>query len=231
MGNSQRTKQAVTLPMAINRLRDLIVDEDALSFEKRSELLDLLTKVNWEYLGVLKLLGRVQEENLRLKQSVGLDTLTGLYNREAFERAVKAMLLHRAEDTWVALCVGDLRNFKQFNDQFGHQQGDEILKQVARALKHAQRRVDFLARWGGDEFCFFLMSLKSPKQGYEIVQRFKERVDSISVIDVGVVCVEPGYNVPYEELFTHADRIMYEAKRLQSREVQMERLVHSVPEN
>ena len=85
------------------------------------------------------------------------DPLTGLLNHRAFHKKLEeeADRAHRTGER-VALAVIDLDNFKFFNDAYGHLVGDEVLKQVARAITRSSRSYDALARYGGDEFALLL---------------------------------------------------------------------------
>jgi diguanylate cyclase (GGDEF)-like protein len=81
------------------------------------------------------------------------DPLTGLANRRAFDRTLAELSL---TGTPGALIVLDLDNFKQVNDRYGHQRGDQLLRDVARATRGRVRAGDLVARLGGDEFAVVL---------------------------------------------------------------------------
>jgi diguanylate cyclase (GGDEF)-like protein len=81
------------------------------------------------------------------------DPLTGLANRRAFDRALAEL---SGTDQPGALIVLDLDNFKQVNDRYGHQRGDELLRSVAREIRRRIRGGDLVARLGGDEFAIVL---------------------------------------------------------------------------
>lgn len=99
------------------------------------------------------------ENNLRsaeLSYSASHDPLTGLYNRAAYESALKA-----ADKRSIAILVIDVDKFKDFNDRYGHDVGDEVLRRVARELKKAFRSEDHISRIGGDEFCVIMKNADS----------------------------------------------------------------------
>ncbi len=82
------------------------------------------------------------------------DALTGVGNaRRLAERLDYELARHRRHERRLALCVLDLDGFKAVNDRFGHPAGDEVLRDVARALARATREQDTVVRQGGDEFC------------------------------------------------------------------------------
>jgi two-component system, cell cycle response regulator len=82
-----------------------------------------------------------------------VDTLTGLANRRLCEAALEKEI-GRADrfDEPFSLVVGDIDDFKNVNDRYGHQTGDEVLKEFARALQETVRDIDLAGRWGGEEF-------------------------------------------------------------------------------
>lgn len=96
------------------------------------------------------------------------DHLTGVANRKAFDAHIKEMTnLALEEKTEVSLLLIDIDHFKQFNDQYGHMIGDEVLKIVAKALTDSVRGKDIVARYGGEEFAVILPA--TPLKGGLIV--------------------------------------------------------------
>jgi diguanylate cyclase (GGDEF)-like protein len=96
----------------------------------------------------------LEQANLQLLRSADLDALTGLLNRRGLHR--------RIEQDWSQwpqrqlLVIADIDHFKQFNDQYGHHVGDEVLQECARRLSALLGPNDLLARWGGEEFLWLL---------------------------------------------------------------------------
>jgi diguanylate cyclase (GGDEF)-like protein len=105
---------------------------------------------------------RAQRVGLRLegetaRRQARLDPLTGLQNRRAFdEDLAQAISSARGTGRPLSVLIGDLDDFKDFNDRFGHLEGDRVLELAAQALKSALRRPDIAYRWGGDEFAAIL---------------------------------------------------------------------------
>src|SRR3954469_126099 len=102
----------------------------------------------------------IQERKLAEERATELatrDTLTGLYNRRSLLDRLKQAIIHaNRRQEGLALMFLDLDKFKEINDTFGHEVGDELLKQVATSLNDSVRESDTVARLGGDEFVILL---------------------------------------------------------------------------
>lgn len=99
----------------------------------------------------------LRREGEQARRQARLDQLTGLLNRRAFDEDLKQSIERaRAAGEPLSVLVGDLDDFKDFNDRFGHLEGDRVLQAVAGSLKAALRRPDIAYRWGGDEFAVIL---------------------------------------------------------------------------
>lgn len=99
----------------------------------------------------------LEEKNFLLSNIAVTDGLTGLVNHRSFydhlEKEVKRFFRYQSE---LSLIILDIDDFKQWNDQFGHLEGDKILENVARILRDASRENDIVARYGGEEFALIL---------------------------------------------------------------------------
>ena len=149
------------------------------------------------------------------------DPLTRLLNRRGMQDALQVTLAHasRHHKPTSALMV-DIDHFKQVNDSFGHEVGDQVIRQVADFLERLSRQSDVVARTGGEEFLVVL-----PDTGLDSARVLAERVratigDHPMVIDnqrikvtvsVGVACLEGDTNI--DDLAQEADRALYLAKR------------------
>ena len=117
-------------------------------------------------------------EQDRLRSLVHTDPLTGLPNRRGLHAAVEsAIQLARAEEM-VAVYVLDLDGFKQINDQYGHDTGDELLVAVAQRLQSNVRSSDVISRLGGDEFVVMSCGLHSDQQARDIGEKLLKAFDS-----------------------------------------------------
>ena len=99
---------------------------------------------------------RLEEANAELVNLSITDPLTGLLNRRKFEEVLENEVARARRYGPLSLLMIDLNLFKQVNDRYGHQAGDEVLKAVARLLKSCCRETDTCARLGGDEFAVIL---------------------------------------------------------------------------
>lgn len=99
---------------------------------------------------------RLEEANVELLSLAITDPLTGLLNRRKFEQVLESEVARARRYGPLSLLIADLNFFKQVNDRFGHQVGDEVLKNAAMLLRSGCRETDACARIGGDEFAVIL---------------------------------------------------------------------------
>ena len=148
-----------------------------------------------------------------------LDPLTGIFNRRAFEE-LAASEISRAERYGrpLSLAFVDLDHFKQVNDDFGHEVGDTVLRQVAATLVATMRSADTVARLGGDEFAVLMPETDSPAAMIALEKSraaLKARMlmnGWPTTFSVGVVSADSS-QLTLPELMAAADLLMYEAKR------------------
>lgn len=151
------------------------------------------------------------------------DPLTGLPNRVLLaDRFSRAMAFAQRQNKLLAICLIDLDNFKPINDQFGHQAGDQLLKEVAQNLSRALRGDDSIARLGGDEFVLLLGDFDNTDQITIALTRIQKVLDTpyhvantsyLLSASIGVA-VYPTDNADVDTLLRHADQAMYHAKQL-----------------
>lgn len=141
------------------------------------------------------------------------DMLTGLHARHYLDSCVQSRL---AADYVGSLLLVDIDNFKQVNDNYGHQIGDRILKQVCDIIKTSIRGGDIAARWGGEELAIYFPFM-SAEDCIKVAERIRERVISETDPLVTVSCgvggwVFAGERISVEALFYCADMALYRAK-------------------
>lgn len=169
-----------------------------------------------------KLIEGIRKQTEELKTLARIDMLTKVGNRLNFEETLTTMIAHaRRHKHMLALLMIDLDKFKNVNDTYGHQAGDQLLQQVAKRLQNMLRKDDFVARLGGDEFAVVLNEIKSfhtaDAVSWKMIQQLKKpfEINNIAVsIDasIGIACY-PLIGESVEDLLKNADIAMYQAKK------------------
>ena len=164
-------------------------------------------------------------ETLKLNEQISYqathDPLTGLLNRNEFDRRLKRVIqTARINDSEHALCYLDLDQFKIVNDTCNHTAGDELLRQISRQFSELIRQRDSLARLGGDEFAI-LMEHCSQEQAQRTAEKIHKLIDKYQFrweghsfrigVSIGLVTINPGSG-GFETLLKHADMACYMAK-------------------
>lgn len=146
------------------------------------------------------------------------DRLTGLANRRGVERQIRHELLRlRRFHTPISFILLDLDHFKGINDSHGHGMGDEVLRQVAKAITACVHDTDLVARWGGEEFLVVLP--ETPYSGALIcAERIRADIQSLSgrlgfAVTLSGGVYQPGPGETMSDLLARADTRLYEAKR------------------
>ncbi|MFC6441581.1 GGDEF domain-containing protein [Bowmanella sp. JS7-9] len=160
---------------------------------------------------------RIQKRNQELEYLSTHDSMTGLLNRPFFEQMVEREQ-NRAYRSGqpLSLLLLDLDHFKQINDNFGHTEGDNVLKETAALLRKHLRSVDLIARWGGEEFTILLPD--TPVHiAYELAERLRQHLANLLLPPVGHITCSIGVTgfeakEKFEKVFLRADRALYQAK-------------------
>ena len=141
------------------------------------------------------------------------DEITGLYNRRFFEFLIEK---YENSDYDIGILFIDLDNFKNINDKYGHDTGDEILRKVGFAIRSSIRHLDYGFRYGGDEFVVMLFATKDVLK--KVAQRLFEKINSIEVDDIKLSASMGGAHYKNDsnslkEVIKLADKKLYEAKK------------------
>ncbi|OCL26090.1 hypothetical protein U472_08725 [Orenia metallireducens] len=149
------------------------------------------------------------------------DGLTKLYNHSYFQDALREEIFKAKESkTELSLMMMDIDNFKEFNDTYGHQVGDKVLKSLARLLKEEARDLDIVARYGGEEFAIILPKTDSAtvlaigERLNDLVRNMVVEYDNLRLkvtISIGAAYYKAGLS--QKELINAADTALYQAKR------------------
>lgn len=171
------------------------------------------------------LLGRVQrrgrDTQRELAASTLTDRLTGLYNYGTFvdylHNEVTKVDRYGGE---LCLLMFDLDHFKQFNDRYGHEAGNELLRTLGRGIRSLVRTADLAARYGGEEFAVLIRGDET--QGYELAERLRKAIEN-TTIDVrgepagttlsAGIATYPAGAADEAGLIEAADAALYESKR------------------
>ena len=150
------------------------------------------------------------------------DALTGLPNRALFYDRLEHGLEQAKRHGWnLAVMFLDLDKFKQINDEYGHDIGDQVLITIAKRLKEITRSDDTICRFGGDEFLYLLMEVKSQRAVVKIIKKLIKTIalpcDDIKpnlVVSPSIgVSLFPKNADNLEDLIQSADEAMYSAKK------------------
>jgi histidine kinase len=158
---------------------------------------------------------------LELSVKAATDGLTGLYNHDYFQSMLAQELVQSqraARD--LSLLLIDIDHFKKFNDQWGHQVGDLVLKKVAAAIRDTCRKSDVVARYGGEEMAVILPET-SPELGAMVAERIRKSVASLLIphgdytlsvtISLGLSSLSEKYHEK-AVLIARADEALYKSK-------------------
>ena len=162
-----------------------------------------------------------QEQELKdVKLKSKEDPLTRLYNRKFLYDYIEKIWIkeNRRKNFSFALIFIDLDNFKPVNDNFGHEEGDKVLKKVANILKESFRKSDFIIRFGGDEFIILLnlqnIDISNIKKIIDSLRkRVEEKLKKYSLSFSYGVAIYPKDGENLYTLLKKADMKMYEEKK------------------
>ncbi|WP_346777894.1 sensor domain-containing diguanylate cyclase [Paraburkholderia sp. Ac-20340] len=175
--------------------------------------------------GVLRHLGEMIENDLRLRMASAVDPLTQLFNRRSTFESVHRRWQGARDGEGVGSVMVDIDWFKQYNDNYGHPAGDVCLRAVAQVLRDAADEHNMIAgRVGGEEFALFFTGIERAEMGLAL-ERVRAGVERLAIehrgSPLGVVTLSLGATHAwrngsgdngYREAFSAADHALYEAK-------------------
>ena len=206
---------------------ELVCDEDGIPIHIQSVARDITERKQNEY-SLQQVNQRLRNQLLeiemlqaRLRDEATRDSLTGLFNRRFLEETL-AREFHQAEreKSTVCLIMMDIDGFKAFNDNYGHDAGDLLLKKLGEFLTSEIRSSDVSCRYGGEEFLIVLPGTQLPK-GHERAEHLRTTFLSLDIEHLGVklkatlsvgVAAYPRHGDSWEKVVHAADLAMYAAK-------------------
>lgn len=179
-----------------------------------------------------------KQKAIEMERLANIDSLTGLFNRRAFDHHIEFMVKELSDkEKFLSLMIIDIDNFKKFNDDYGHDVGDEVLKLVATIIKkNATREGDFTARYGGEELILLsegidiqmakdiAEKIRKDVEEYKFVVNKEELKTTQITISIGLSELDccklnkkPNTKKNIQELIQQfiqsADKALYEAKK------------------
>jgi diguanylate cyclase (GGDEF)-like protein len=168
---------------------------------------------------------RIINQLRAIEQLCLVDTLTEIPNRRSFDSRM-GIEWYRAirEKTPISLLMIDVDKFKDYNDTYGHQQGDVVLKTIAKVFTTTLKRaIDFVCRWGGEEFVILLPNTDA-NGAMVVAERVRTNVEQTMIpcpdgsftkvtISIGVNTENPEKGSPVDQFLSKADEALYVAKK------------------
>ena len=165
------------------------------------------------------------QDNFTLKELSMLDHLTGIGNRRYIDMlGLKIWQMAKEHNVSIAVMMFDIDFFKNYNDRFGHQAGDELLHLIGEDLKKRIRtETDLIGRYGGEEFLIVMYNLL-PEKAMHIAEGIRKTIESMherhakemvgqATISIGVFTGEPTEKDTFEQMIRKADCALYRAKQ------------------
>ena len=182
----------------------------------------LITLANGDRVSVTSVMNITENKRFeqRLLVQSQTDALTKIYNRGYGEAQIEQMLKAKKNGMFLLF---DVDKFKHINDTYGHSIGDEVLIQVASALKQTFEKFGVCMRLGGDEFAVYAPEITGQIQAEAMIQAFFQRIREISIpkmegyaisVSLGAVLCQPDKEHVFEKVYQCADATMYTCKKI-----------------
>ena len=203
----------------IVRLKNIELNKKNEEIENNAQLIAI---ANQE---LTKLHKQLKKANQRLKLISIIDQITRIPNRRCFDNTLNREWNRcLREGKPLSLILVDIDNFKLYNDNYGHLQGDKCLRKVAKALTSSlNRSSNFVGRFGGEEFAVILANVDCDN-AMKVAEQMRKHIESLKIlheqsspvpyitISLGAATIMPTLNTSSQELISVADHAMYQAK-------------------
>jgi len=169
-------------------------------------------------------ISNTMRDQIKLIQKVTHDKLTGAFNREFLENSVYD-IVKEAEPNHLGVIMCDIDHFKRVNDTYGHNRGDEVLKQFVSTIQKSIRSEDYLIRWGGEEF-IVLVKVDTVESLHIIAEHIRAAVQNSYFEEVETITASFGATLyqkeeAISESIGRADKALYKAKECGRNQVQL----------
>jgi diguanylate cyclase (GGDEF)-like protein len=173
---------------------------------------------------LLALTRKLDAANQELKRISSMDGLTGVANRRYFDETISVEWRRaRRHSNSLAVLIFDIDYFKRYNDTYGHQSGDECLRQVAATInRNTARPSDLVARYGGEEFAVVLPET-TIGGAVMVAEKIRQAIQELNIphasapgervtISIGIAAAAPGFDNPPSDLINAAEHALSRAK-------------------
>lgn len=236
----------VSLKSATDELGDVSVPENVQAvLETITQETERMLRYNEELEKRLdqssRMMGEIKRDMARIRHEAVTDGLTGLANRKAFDEQINRLCRESNRDGHIfSLIMIDIDHFKAFNDTYGHQVGDQVLRLVSMTLVNEVKGQDMAARYGGEEFAIILPgtnvnaaqaaaeNLRKAVEKKEVINR--STGDHLGQITVSLGVAQFYGNEEVEELIKRADMALYSSKNKGRNQVSVAKTPHEMGE-
>ena len=168
---------------------------------------------------------KLEDLNTTLQEMTRIDALTTLFNRKYFDEIfTKQVNINKRDNKLLVFAIMDIDYFKKYNDTYGHQAGDSVLKEISQLFKASAKRAgDYVFRVGGEEFTI-LLNVANEIDSLKMMDKIRKDVESLEIthekseianvitISIGLYIIKPDDKNDYETIYRLCDNALYKAK-------------------
>jgi len=193
-------------------------DGKTLLFQSKKRALEYNSKTGIGILGISRDITNLYEIQKKLEEQATIDELTKTYNRKVFNEKISELIdLYKRYEIHFSIALFDIDNFKNINDTYGHNVGDEVLKNISLIIKNNIRVTDMLFRIGGEEFIIIYPKIEiddafvSIEKLKNLIKNEKMIPDSSITFSIGLTQITSEDNE--DTIFKRVDDLMYFSKK------------------